>query len=203
MSVDTTTTDAARDAADAAETAADTLPGVTDAAEADTPDTNDYDTTGTEITAADTAADLAAETGSVLDTGTDVTFASLDLPAPLVGVLNEAGVTTAFPIQAATIPDALVGRDVLGRGQTGSGKTLAFGLSMLARIAASGRSKPRRPKGLVLVPTRELAMQVNDVLTPVATAMGLFTKTAFGGSPYQTQVYALDRGVDGLGATPG
>jgi superfamily II DNA/RNA helicase len=92
---------------------------------------------------------------------------------------------------------------VLGRGQTGSGKTLAFGLPMLARLAASGRSAPRRPKGLVLVPTRELAMQVNDALTPLAKALGLFTKTAFGGSPYQTQILALQRGVDVLVATPG
>jgi superfamily II DNA/RNA helicase len=92
---------------------------------------------------------------------------------------------------------------VLARGQTGSGKTLAFGLAVLTRIAASGRSAPRRPKALVLVPTRELAMQVNDVLTPLAKSLGLFTKTAFGGAPYHTQMSALDRGVDVLVATPG
>ena len=74
---------------------------------------------------------------------------------------------------------------------------------MLARIAASGRSAPHRPKGLILVPTRELAMQVNDALTPLAKSLGLFTKTAFGGSPYSTQIYALERGVDVLVATPG
>jgi superfamily II DNA/RNA helicase len=130
-------------------------------------------------------------------------FDSLGLPARLVRALERSGITTPFPIQAATIPDALAGRDVLGRGQTGSGKTLAFGLPMLARLAASGRSAPRRPKGLVLVPTRELAMQVNDALTPLAKALGLFTKTAFGGSPYQTQILALQRGVDVLVATPG
>ena len=130
-------------------------------------------------------------------------FGSLGLPARLVRALDRSGITTPFPIQAATIPDALIGRDVLGRGQTGSGKTLAFGLPMLARLAASGRSAPRRPKGLVLVPTRELAMQVNDALTPLAKAVGLFTKTAFGGSPYQTQISALQRGVDVLVATPG
>ncbi len=130
-------------------------------------------------------------------------FASLGVPRPLVRVLDRAEITRPFPIQSATIPDALAGRDVLGRGQTGSGKTLAFGLPMLARLASSGRSAPRRPKALVLVPTRELAMQVNDVLTPLAKAVGLFTKTAFGGAPYQTQIYALDRGVDVLVATPG
>src|SRR5262249_49613585 len=81
--------------------------------------------------------------------------------------------------------------------------TLAFGLPVLARMAASGRSRPHHPKALVLVPTRELAMQVNDVLTPLAKALGLFTKTAFGGAPYSTQIYALERGVDVLVATPG
>jgi superfamily II DNA/RNA helicase len=130
-------------------------------------------------------------------------FAALGLPKPLVRTLREAGITTPFPIQAAAIPDALAGRDVLGRGQTGSGKTLAFGLPMLARIAADGRVRPRQPKGLVLVPTRELAMQVNDVLTPLAKALRLFTKTAFGGAPYGTQIQALNRGVDVLVATPG
>jgi superfamily II DNA/RNA helicase len=130
-------------------------------------------------------------------------FASLGVPNPLVRALREAGITTPFPIQAATIPDALAGRDVLGRGQTGSGKTLAFGLPLLARIAAGGRARPRQPKGLVLVPTRELAMQVNDVLTPLARTLKLFTKTAFGGAPYGTQILALNKGVDVLVATPG
>jgi superfamily II DNA/RNA helicase len=132
-----------------------------------------------------------------------VGFADLGLPTPLVRALARAEITTPFPIQAVTIPDALAGRDVLGRGQTGSGKTLAFGLPMLARLAAGRRSAPRRPKGLILVPTRELAMQVNDAITPLARAVGLFTKTAFGGSPYSTQIQALERGVDVLVATPG
>jgi superfamily II DNA/RNA helicase len=130
-------------------------------------------------------------------------FADLGLPTPLVRALARAEITTPFPIQAETIPDALAGRDVLGRGQTGSGKTLAFGLPMLARLAAGRRSAPHRPKGLILVPTRELAMQVNDALTPLARAVGLFTKTAFGGAPYSTQIQALERGVDVLVATPG
>src|SRR5262252_8913489 len=130
-------------------------------------------------------------------------FAELGLPGPLLRVLERSEITRPFPIQAATIPDALAGRDVLGRGRTGSGKTLAFGLPMLARIATDGRARPRHPKGLVLVPTRELAMQVNDVLTPLAKALRLFTKTAFGGAPYGTQIQALSRGVDVLVATPG
>jgi superfamily II DNA/RNA helicase len=130
-------------------------------------------------------------------------FADLGLPTPLVRALARAEITTPFPIQAVTIPDAVAGRDVLGRGQTGSGKTLAFGLPMLTRLSAGRRSAPHRPKGLILVPTRELAMQVNDALTPLARAVGLFTKTAFGGAPYSTQIQALERGVDVLVATPG
>lgn len=137
------------------------------------------------------------------DPSTPDGFAALGLPRALVQALHRAGITTPFPIQSATIPDALAGRDVLGRGQTGSGKTLAFGLPMLVRLAASGRSAPRRPKALVLVPTRELAMQVNDALAPLARAMRLFTATAFGGSSYDRQIFALNRGVDVLVATPG
>jgi superfamily II DNA/RNA helicase len=143
------------------------------------------------------------ETPPVPDAGPGNGFGDLGLPPDLVRALAPAGITRPFPIQAAAIPDALAGRNVLGRGQTGSGKTLAFGLPMLARVAATGRAAPRRPKGLVLVPTRELAMQVNDALTPLARSLGLFTKTAFGGAPYQSQITALERGVDVLVATPG
>ncbi|HEX6870377.1 MAG TPA: DEAD/DEAH box helicase [Micromonosporaceae bacterium] len=167
--------------------AARTFPSMFDSADANQDPSQD----------AGAAAQPAAAGGKPAD------FSSLGLLKPLVRALERGGISTPFPIQTATIPDALRGRDVLGRGQTGSGKTLAFGLPMLARIAASGRSAPRRPKGLVLVPTRELAMQVNDALTPLAKAVGLFTKTAFGGAPYQTQIFALERGVDVLVATPG
>ncbi len=100
------------------------------------------------------------------------TFAELGLPTPIVTALARAGFTEPFPIQAATLPDTLAGRDLLGRGQTGSGKTLAFGLAMLARLDG-GRSRPRQPRGLVLVPTRELAQQVVDALAPFAKAIGL------------------------------
>jgi ATP-dependent helicase YprA (DUF1998 family) len=94
------------------------------------------------------------------------TFASLGVPAFLVAVLEGAGITTPFPIQAATLPDALAGRDILGRAKTGSGKTLGFSLPLVARLA-SGVTAPGRPRGLVLVPTRELATQVQEVLEPL------------------------------------
>src|SRR5438045_1508342 len=130
-------------------------------------------------------------------------FALLGVPKALVSALAREGVVSPFPIQAATIPDALGGRDVLGRGQTGSGKTLAFGLPLLARLAATERSAPGRPKGLILVPTRELAMQVADALVPLARPLNRFVATALGGSSYDRQIMNLRRGVDVLVATPG
>jgi superfamily II DNA/RNA helicase len=131
------------------------------------------------------------------------TFAELGIPAELVRVLSREGITTPFEIQAATMPDALAGRDVLGRGQTGSGKTLAFGLPLLARVAKGGRALPHQPKALILVPTRELAMQVADALTPLGRSVGVFLKTAVGGVPYDRQMDALRRGVEVIVATPG
>jgi superfamily II DNA/RNA helicase len=133
---------------------------------------------------------------------TPTTFADLGLPSRLVTRLNRDGLTRPFPIQSATIPDALAGRDLLGRAQTGSGKTLAFGLPLLARLAG-GRTRSRRPRGVVLLPTRELAMQVHDSLEPYAHVLGLRLKLVAGGLPYQKQIQALDRGVDVLVATPG
>ncbi|MGP4018202.1 DEAD/DEAH box helicase [Saccharopolyspora sp. 5N708] len=128
-------------------------------------------------------------------------FAELGLPAQLVRALAEDGMVEAFPIQAATIPDALTGRDVLGRGQTGSGKTLAFGLPLLALQQSSAR--PLHPRGLVLVPTRELAVQVTDALKPLAKALGLYVREVVGGTSFTRQVDTLRRGVDVLVATPG
>jgi len=133
----------------------------------------------------------------------DNAFAVLGLPAALVERLAREGITTPFPIQTATIPDALAGRDVLGRGQTGSGKTFAFGLPTLARLAAGERALARRPRALVLTPTRELAMQISDALEPYVHVMGLRHKLVAGGMPYPPQLMALDRGVDLLIATPG
>jgi superfamily II DNA/RNA helicase len=129
-------------------------------------------------------------------------FTALGLPERLVERLARDGITSPFPIQAATVPDALAGRDVLGRGQTGSGKTLAFGLPMLTRLAG-GRSASRKPRAIVLVPTRELAMQVHDGLEPLAHVIGVRIKLVAGGLPYHKQIQALERGVDVLVATPG
>jgi superfamily II DNA/RNA helicase len=140
---------------------------------------------------------------SVLDAPAGIGFEALDLPRPLLRALAAQGIEEPFPIQSATIPDALAGRDVLGRGRTGSGKTLAFGLPLLTRIAKAGQPAPGRPQALILVPTRELAMQVNDALFPLARAMRLFSRTALGGTPYDKQIRDLRRGVDVLVATPG
>ncbi len=130
-------------------------------------------------------------------------FAVLGLPKALVERLAREGITAPFPIQTATIPDAMAGRDVLGRGQTGSGKTFAFGLPTIARLAAGERALARRPRALVLTPTRELAMQISDALEPFVHVMGLRHKLVAGGMPYPPQLMALDRGVDLLIATPG
>jgi superfamily II DNA/RNA helicase len=133
-----------------------------------------------------------------------VPFSELGVPAKLVTALNERGITTAFPIQAATLPDSLAGRDVLGRGRTGSGKTVAFSLPTLATLAKSGRRRnPGAPRALVLVPTRELATQVAETMTPLATALDLRTMVIFGGVGQGPQVNTLRRGVDVVIATPG
>ncbi|MDX3802962.1 DEAD/DEAH box helicase [Streptomyces sp. AK04-3B] len=129
-------------------------------------------------------------------------FAELDMPKPLLAALGQEGVTTPFPIQGATLPNSLAGRDVLGRGRTGSGKTLAFGLALLARTAGQ-RAEPRRPLALVLVPTRELAQQVNDALTPYARALRLRIATVVGGMPIGRQAHALRGGAEVVVATPG
>jgi superfamily II DNA/RNA helicase len=135
---------------------------------------------------------------------TDTTFAALGVPAPLVEVLAASGITAPFPIQVATLPDTLAGRDVLGRGRTGSGKTLAFSLPLVARLAASdSRRTPRRPRSLVLVPTRELANQVLAVVDPLARALGMKATTVFGGVGQNPQVQALAGGIDVLIACPG
>jgi superfamily II DNA/RNA helicase len=140
--------------------------------------------------------------GSTMPEGPLPSFAELSLPEQLLDTLHAGGITDPFPIQAATLPDAIAGRDVLGRGQTGSGKTLAFGLAMLARLAG-GKTTPKRPRGLVLVPTRELAQQVADELMPYAKAMNLWCRVAVGGTSFPRQADALRRGVDLLIATPG
>jgi len=130
------------------------------------------------------------------------TFASLGAPAPLAAALTAAGIEAPFPIQAAVLPDALAGTDILGRGRTGSGKTLAFGIPLAARLAG-GHTSAGRPRGLVLVPTRELASQVEDVLRPLARAAGLRVATIFGGTSQRPQVTALHNRVDIIVACPG
>lgn len=132
----------------------------------------------------------------------EATFADLGLPEGVVRKLAQNGVTTPFPIQAATIPDALAGKDILGRGRTGSGKTLSFGLPTMARLAG-GRTEKHKPRAVILTPTRELAMQVADALQPYGDVLGLKMKVVCGGTSMGNQIYALERGVDILVATPG
>ncbi|MCW2601630.1 MAG: rhlE, partial [Frankiales bacterium] len=130
------------------------------------------------------------------------TFADLGVPARLAASLASEGITSPFPIQAATLPDTLAGKDVLGRGRTGSGKTLAFSLPLVARLIGGQRSS-RQARSLVLVPTRELANQVLAVVKPLAQATGLTTAVVFGGVGQSPQVKALAPGVDVLIACPG
>ncbi|MEU6702518.1 DEAD/DEAH box helicase [Streptomyces wuyuanensis] len=152
-------------------------------------------TGGTHVT--DEAAD-AVETSDA----PEVTFGDLGLPEGVVRKLAQNGVTVPFPIQAATIPDALAGKDILGRGRTGSGKTLSFGLPLLATLAG-GHTEKKKPRGVILTPTRELAMQVADALQPYGDVVGLKMKVVCGGTSMGNQIYALERGVDILVATPG
>ncbi|MFJ1512243.1 DEAD/DEAH box helicase [Cellulosimicrobium funkei] len=131
-------------------------------------------------------------------------FADFGLPTPVVRELSRQGIDSPFPIQTATLPDSLKGRDVLGRGRTGSGKTLAFSLPTVARLSWAKSSRhPRRPRALVLCPTRELANQINATMEPVAKALGLVTTTIFGGVAQSRQVAALDKGADIVIACPG
>ncbi|MFF2271539.1 DEAD/DEAH box helicase [Agromyces sp. NPDC058136] len=137
---------------------------------------------------------------------TDITFATLGVPAPLVAVLTADGKTVPTPIQADSLPDTLAGRDVLGRGKTGSGKTIAFALPMVARLGttlAGGQRRAGRPLGLVLAPTRELVTQIARTIEPLADAYGLKVTTIFGGINQKRQVEALRAGVDIVVAAPG
>lgn len=157
-----------------------------------------------QIEAADAAEVLESEEGaeSAESSEEQVTFGSLGLPEAVVRKLTQNGVTTPFPIQAATIPDALEGKDILGRGRTGSGKTLSFGLPALSRLAG-GTTARHRPRAVILTPTRELAMQVSDALQPYGDVLGLKLKVVCGGTSMGNQISALERGVDVLVATPG
>ncbi len=129
-------------------------------------------------------------------------FGDLGLPERLVAALTARGLTSPFPIQTSTIPDALAGRDVLGRGRTGSGKTLSYGLPLISRLTG-GTTQPKHPRGIILAPTRELAVQVNEALEPYGRTLGLSAKTVCGGMPMSDQIHALKRGVGIIVATPG
>ncbi|SOE25894.1 DEAD/DEAH box helicase [Streptomyces sp. OK228] len=129
-------------------------------------------------------------------------FGELDLPVELLNKLTSLGVNEPFPIQAATLPNSLAGRDVLGRGRTGSGKTLAFGLALLVRTAGQ-RAEARKPRALILVPTRELAQQVSDALTPYAQLLKVRLATVVGGMSIGRQAAALRAGAEVVVATPG
>src|SRR3954465_1449303 len=151
-----------------------------------------------------------AERGALLDAAAAQTapqprdFAQLGLPDALVTTLARRGFTMPFAIQTRALPDALAGRDVLGRAQTGSGKTLAFGLAVLARLHAGDRLRTSSaPRGLILAPTRELANQVAEELAPLAHALDLRVAAIYGGAPMGRQIDRLRRGVDGLVAPPG
>jgi superfamily II DNA/RNA helicase len=138
-------------------------------------------------------------------------FRDLGLGDNIVRVLAELGAETPFPIQAATIPDVLAGRDVLGRGRTGSGKTIAFGAPLVERLLQlradqtpnQRREFGRAPQALILAPTRELALQIDRTVQPIARSVGLFTTQIYGGVPYARQLGALQRGVDIIIGTPG
>ncbi len=136
-----------------------------------------------------------------LDTASS-SWSELGVSTELLSTLKRQGIDSPFPIQAKTLPDAISGRDVLGRGQTGSGKTLAFGLAMITRLAHR-KATAKHPLGIVLVPTRELAMQVTDALMPYAQAVDLDIRLIAGGMPYAKQIDALKRGVPIVVATPG
>ncbi|PPG43294.1 DEAD/DEAH box helicase [Pseudoclavibacter sp. RFBA6] len=140
-----------------------------------------------------------------------LSFGDLGLGANIVDALAELGAPSPFPIQASTIPDAIQGRDVLGRGRTGSGKTIAFGAALVQRLSvargrdadASKRKIGRAPRALIVAPTRELALQIDRTIQPIARSVGLFTTQVYGGVPQQRQVTALGRGVDIVIGTPG
>ena len=127
-------------------------------------------------------------------------FSDLGVPADLADALDRRGISAPFEVQAATIPDILAGRDVCGRAPTGSGKTLAFGIPLLARI---GKAAPKKPRALVLAPTRELAAQIQRELEPLARARGRSVYAVYGGVGYDPQRRALRKGVDVLVACPG
>src|ERR1700722_9244859 len=152
---------------------------------------------------ASSALDAALAAAAALPEPPEASFAELGVPPRLVTALAARGIIGPFAIQSRAIPDALAGRDVLGRAQTGSGKTLAFGLPLLTRLAASSPPRQQKtPRALILVPTRELAQQVADVLAPLGRRVGLSTTTVYGGVSIARQIDRV-RDADLVVATPG
>jgi len=137
-----------------------------------------------------------------LSIGSFMSFKDLGVNAALIKALHTAGIEKPFPIQKATLPDAIAGKDILGRGQTGSGKTLAFGLALISRLAGK-TAAPMRPLALILSPTKELAMQISDVISPLSRSVNLNSQVVAGGLSYSKQIQALKRGVPIVVATPG
>src|SRR5208282_156859 len=146
--------------------------------------------------------DLALDAAAATPQPTPATFAELGLDDRLVRALSARDIREPFAIQARALPDALAGRDVLGRAQTGSGKTLAFGLPLLTRLASTDRRREKAPRGLILVPTRELAQQVADALAPLGRSIGVSITTVYGGVSIGRQITAV-RHADIVVATPG
>ncbi len=144
--------------------------------------------------------DLVEDIESDPEVVPEKTFEELGIDPRLVALLKTQGILAPFSVQALTIPDGLAGRDVCGKAKTGSGKTLAFGLPLLMRI---GKGADRRPRGLVLVPTRELAVQVADVLTPLARAVDRHVVVVYGGADIERQIKKIRKGIDVVIATPG
>ncbi len=150
------------------------------------------------------AASRPSTTTTTVASRPSTAFVQLGLPPKLVAALAGAGITEPFPIQAATLPDTLAGRDVLGRGRTGSGKTYAFVLPLLARLAARpAQRRPGRPRALILAPTRELATQIHATMAPLTAVLSLRAMTIFGGVAANPQIRGLQAGVDILVACPG
>jgi superfamily II DNA/RNA helicase len=175
---------------------------IVDAVEALEADITAVDEAVEAVESADIEADSDIDADAEADETPQITFGDLGLPEGVVRKLAQNGVTAPFPIQAATIPDALAGKDILGRGRTGSGKTLSFGLPLLTTLSG-GETERKKPRGVILTPTRELAMQVADALQPYGDVLGLRMKVVCGGTSMGNQIYALERGVDVLVATPG
>src|SRR4051795_4731082 len=164
-----------------------------------------FESNDVQNTPENTVENTAVETSATdtVEAPTGPTFAELGLPQQLVTALERRGIRHPFAIQTSALPGALAGRDVLGKAATPPGKTLAFGLPLLARLGADVQHGRRAPRGLILVPTRELAQQVHDNLAPLGQSIGVQLAAVYGGASMYRQIQQLRRGVDVVIATPG